>query len=93
MPPRVHFYLIAMLLCMFMAGLMLTGCGPTRYIFIDTELPPPPPRVYGEPLTEEEYDALPATIREKFKAGIKLHRDREELMEKSICSTRPKPCP
>ena len=74
-------------------ALLLAGCTQVRYVPTIAELPPPPPRVYGEPLTDAEYEALPASIREKFKAGVKAHRDREEILETMVCSTRPKPCP
>lgn len=74
-------------------SILLVGCTQVRYVPTTTELPPPPPRVYGEPLTDEEYESLPASIREKFKAGIKAHRDREEILEALVCSTRQKPCP
>lgn len=74
-------------------ALLLVGCTEIRYVTVPMVLPPPPPRVYGEALTDAEWQAIPDPIQKKLQAGLKLHRDREEIMETAICRHRPKPCP
>ena len=74
-------------------ALMLVGCTEIRYVPTTVELPPPPPRVYGEPLTVDELESLSLSVRKKLESGIQAHRNREEILETMVCSTRQPPCP